>query len=82
MNSFRYIPALLKVMAYRHNGLGVHAITSTIIRDGVFRQCFVALAPCISAFKYIKPVLILDSIHTKSAFRMDLFIMATKDFNN
>jgi len=69
-------------MAYCYNGLGVHAITSTVIRDGVFRQCFIVLAFCISAFKYIKPILILNSIYTKSVFGMDLFIAAMKDFNN
>jgi len=82
MNSFRYIPVLLKAMACHYNRSGVHAITSTIIRDGVSKQCFVAPAPYISTFKYIKPILILNSIHTKSAFKMDLFIAAIKDFNN
>jgi len=69
-------------MACYYNGLGIHAITSTIIRDGVFRQCFIAPAPYISTFKYIKPILILNSIYTKSVFRIDLFITAIKDFNN
>jgi len=82
MNSFRYIPALLKAMAYYYNRSGIYAITSTIIKDGVFRQCFIAPAFYISAFKYIKPVLILNSIYTKSAFRINLFITAIKDFNN
>ena len=82
MNSFRYILALLKAMAWGYNRSGIHAITNTVIKDGVFRQYFIAPAPYISAFKYTKPVLIFDSIYTKSAFRMDLFIAATKDFNN
>jgi hypothetical protein len=73
---------LLKAIACRYNRLGVYAITSTIIRDGVFKQCFIAPAPYISAFKYIKPVLILNSIYTKSTFRMDLFIAAIRGFNN
>ena len=73
---------MLKVIAYYYNGLGIYAITSTIIKDGVFRQCFVAPTPYISTFKYLKPILILNSIYTKSIFKIDLFIIAIKDFNN
>ena len=69
-------------MAWGYNRSDIYTITSTIIRNGVFRQYFIALAPYISAFKYIKPVLILNSIYTKSAFKIDLFIIAIKNFNN
>jgi hypothetical protein len=69
-------------MAYYYNGLDVYAITNTVIKDSVFRQYFVVLTPYIFTFKYIKPILILNFIYIKSAFRMDLFIIAIKDFNN
>ena len=69
-------------MAWGYNRSGIYTITNTVIKDGVFRQYFVVLTLCISTFKYTKPILILDSIYTKSIFRMDLFITAIKDFNN
>ena len=82
MNSFRYILALLKAITCHPDRLGIYTITNTVIKDSVFRQYFVAPAPYISAFKYTKPVLILDSIYTKSTFGIDLFITAINDFNN
>jgi hypothetical protein len=50
--------------------------------NGHFYRCFVAPGATRTAWRYGRPVIALDSCHTKSRFRMTLLIAYILDANN